>query len=156
MTRKQRRLTLIGAAGSVLTIAASLVLYALSGKIAHFVTPADLVAKPLIGQQIRLGGLVRGGSVDRSGGTTVRFVVEDAIGAVKVTYMGILPDLFREGQGVVTEGKIGEDGVFVAETVLAKHDENYMPKEVADKLKEQGYWKTGGEAGKPAGGPARP
>lgn len=156
MTRKQRRLTLIAAAGSVLAVAVGLVLYALSGKIAHFVTPGDLVAKPLIGQQIRLGGLVKDGSVDRSGGTTVKFVVEDAVGAVKVTYTGILPDLFREGQGVVTEGKIGEDGVFVAETVLAKHDENYMPKEVADKLKEQGHWKMGGEAGKPADAPAKP
>lgn len=149
MTRKQRRLTLIAVAGSVLLVAVGLVLYALSGKITLFVTPADLAAKNIApGQQIRLGGLVRTGSVVRSDGAAVRFEIEDTVRTVKVTYAGVLPDLFREGQGVVTEGKLAADGTFVADTVLAKHDETYMPKEVADSLKAQGHWNPA-DASKP-------
>ncbi|RUX21250.1 cytochrome c maturation protein CcmE, partial [Mesorhizobium sp. M2A.F.Ca.ET.042.01.1.1] len=92
------------------------------------------------GQRIRLGGLVENGTVVRGSGATVAFSVTDTQKSVKVTYTGILPDLFREGQGVITEGAFGPDGVFVADSVLAKHDERYMPKEVADGLKAKGVW----------------
>ncbi|CUA96435.1 cytochrome c maturation protein CcmE [Pannonibacter indicus] len=144
MTRKQRRLTLIGGAGAVLAAAAGLILYALSDQIVFFQTPTDVVTKQIApGQRIRLGGLVENGSVERRANAEVLFRVTDTANTVQVTYKGILPDLFREGQGVVTEGMIGPDGVFKADNVLAKHDENYVPKEVADALKEQGVWKGG-------------
>ncbi|KND21213.1 cytochrome C biogenesis protein CcmE [Pannonibacter phragmitetus] len=142
MTRKQRRLTLIGGAGAVLAAAAGLILYALSDQIVFFQTPTDVITKQIApGQRIRLGGLVEDGSVERRANAEVLFRVTDTANTVQVTYKGILPDLFREGQGVVTEGMIGPDGVFEADNVLAKHDENYVPKEVADALKEQGVWK---------------
>jgi len=142
MTRKQRRLTLIALAGSVLTVAAGLVLYALSDRIVFFNTPSDIEAKaPAPGQRIRLGGLVVEGSLVKETGGSVRFAVTDGGASVSVAYHGILPDLFREGQGVVTEGVLEASGDFAADTVLAKHDENYMPKEVADALKEQGVWR---------------
>lgn len=147
MTRKQRRLVLIGSAGAVIALAVGLVLFALSGRITLFLTPGDVQAAEIAGKQIRLGGLVKKGTVVRGDGTTVRFEIEDAVRAIPVTYRGVLPDLFREGQGVVTEGKLGPDGVFAADTVLAKHDETYMPKEVADSLKKQGHWQ--GEEKKP-------
>lgn len=140
MTRKQKRLTLIGFAGLVLAAAVGLVLFALNDKITFFTSPSDLAAghvKP--GSRLRLGGLVEAGSVARDG-TTVRFRVTDGVNGVPVVYVGILPDLFREGQGTVAEGKLGADGVFAADTVLAKHDEKYMPKEVADALKQSGHW----------------
>ncbi|MBD1545238.1 cytochrome c maturation protein CcmE [Roseibium aggregatum] len=141
MTRKQRRLTLIGIAGVVLAGALGLILFALNDQIVFFQSPTDIVEKGVPpGQRIRLGGLVEDGSVERSGDANVRFKVTDTANAVTVTYTGILPDLFREGQGVVTEGTVGPDGVFVADSVLAKHDENYMPKEVAEALKKQGVW----------------
>jgi len=141
MTRKQRRLTLIGIAGAVLAGALGLILFALSDQIVFFQSPTDIVEKGVPpGQRIRLGGLVEDGSVVRSGDANVRFKVTDTANAVTVTYTGILPDLFREGQGVVTEGTVGPDGVFVADSVLAKHDEKYMPKEVAEALKKQGVW----------------
>jgi len=95
------------------------------------------------GERFRLGGLVEEGSVVRGEGTTIRFSVTDTARSVKVTYSGIVPDLFREGQGVVTEGRLDGNGVFKADTVLARHDENYMPKEVADALKKQGVWQHG-------------
>ncbi|MFM8748322.1 MAG: cytochrome c maturation protein CcmE [Aestuariivirga sp.] len=139
MTRKQKRLSLILGGLAVLGLAAGLVLYALSGTITFFHTPSDLAetgVKP--GQRIRLGGMVEQGSVNKGPGTLTTFVVTDQIGAITVSYNGILPDLFREGQGVVTEGKLQEDGSFVADTVLAKHDENYMPRELAESLKEKG------------------
>ncbi len=105
------------------------------------------------GTRIRLGGLVSPGSLVRSDNMQVRFQVTDGNHAVTVAYQGLLPDLFREGQGVVTEGALDTAGVFRADSVLAKHDENYMPKEVADSLKKQGYWKDdddkAGKAGKP-------
>lgn len=142
MTRKQRRLTLIGTAGIVLAIAAGLVLYALSDRIVFFNSPSDIRANALApGQRIRLGGLVVDGSVVKGQDGSVRFSVTDGGATVAVAYRGILPDLFREGQGVVTEGVIDADGAFSADTVLAKHDENYMPKEVADALKAQGIWR---------------
>lgn len=139
MTRKQKRLSLILGGLAVLGLAAGLVLYALSGTITFFHTPSDLAetgVKP--GKRIRLGGMVEDGSVNKGPGTLTTFVVTDQIATITVSYNGILPDLFREGQGVVTEGKLQEDGSFVADTVLAKHDENYMPRELAESLKEKG------------------
>ncbi|MHA7773657.1 cytochrome c maturation protein CcmE [Roseibium sp. M-1] len=146
MTRKQRRLTLIGSAGAVLAVALGLILFALNDQIVFFQSPSDITQNTIApGQRIRLGGLVEEGSVVRSDNAEVAFSVTDTANSVPVTYKGILPDLFREGQGVVTEGVLGADGVFVADSVLAKHDENYMPKEVADALKAQGHWQ--GEEG---------
>lgn len=141
MTRKQRRLTLIGIAGAVLAGALGLILFALNDQIVFFQSPTDIVERGVPpGQRVRLGGLVEDGSIVRLGDANVRFKVTDTANTVTVTYTGILPDLFREGQGVVTEGTVGPDGIFVADSVLAKHDENYMPKEVAESLKKQGVW----------------
>ena len=146
MTRKQKRLAMIGGIGAVLAAAVGLVATALRDEIVFFYTPTEVLAqgKAQPGQRIRLGGLVKDGSVAKDG-QRVAFAVTDTETDIPVTYVGILPDLFREGQGVVTEGVVGTDGVFAADTVLAKHDENYMPKEVADALKEKGVWKEGGE-----------
>jgi cytochrome c-type biogenesis protein CcmE len=142
MTRKQRRLTLIGAGLAVLGLAAALVLFALRDSIVFFNSPSDLVEKHIgPGARLRLGGLVETGSVARGDNLNVRFQVTDGNRSVTVAYQGILPDLFREGQGVVAEGALDASGVFKADTVLAKHDERYMPKEVADALKKQGHWK---------------
>jgi cytochrome c-type biogenesis protein CcmE len=139
MTRKQRRGLLIGSGVAILSIAALLVMFAFRESIVFFHTPSDVAEKKIeAGQRFRLGGLVADGSVKRAEGTTVKFAVTDTLATVNVTYTGILPDLFREGQGVVTEGKLGPDGLFVADTVLAKHDENYMPPEVAKSLEERG------------------
>ena len=144
MTRKQRRLTLIAVAGIVLAVALGLILYALSDKIVFFNSPSDIVAKaPAPGTRIRLGGLVEMGSLAKTDGGNVAFAVTDGAHAVKVAYQGILPDLFREGQGVVAEGVIAPDGSLTADTVLAKHDEKYMPKEVVEALKKAGKWKDG-------------
>ena len=140
MTRKQRRLTLIGMAVGVLGLALGLVLYAMRDNIVFFFAPAEVAAKGIQpGTRFRLGGLVKEGSVKRDG-QQVTFEVEDAQKALPVRYQGILPDLFREGQGVVAEGVLDGSGVFKAETVLARHDETYMPREVADALKKQGHW----------------
>ena len=137
MTRKQRRLTLIGVAGVVLACAAGLVLYAMSDRIVFFNSPSDLAEKTMPpGTRIRLGGLVVTGSVVKSDDGGVKFEVTDGAATVPVAYKGILPDLFDEGQGVVAEGLVGDDGVFAADTVLAKHDEKYMPPEVAASLKK--------------------
>jgi cytochrome c-type biogenesis protein CcmE len=141
VTRKGRRLVLIGLAGVVLAAAAGLVLSALNDKIVFFSAPTALVEKPPApGTRLRLGGLVENGSVSRQG-SDVRFAVTDGASKVPVVYSGLLPDLFREGQGVIAEGSLGPDGTFRADNVLAKHDETYMPKEVADALKKQGVWK---------------
>ena len=132
-----------------IAVAVLLVLFALSNSVSYFYMPSDFASKPVApGTRIRLGGLVQDGSVRRDGGSVVMFAVTDGSGTVQVRYAGILPDLFREGQGVVTEGRFEQgDHVFVADTVLAKHDENYMPKEVADRLKEDGVWQgRGGNA----------
>jgi cytochrome c-type biogenesis protein CcmE len=160
MTRKQRRLTLIGAALSVLALAAGLVLYGLRDSIVFFSTPAT-VAKQRIapGQRFRLGGLVQPGSLKRGDNLTFTFEVADGDAKLPVAYQGALPDLFREGQGVVAEGALDASGVFKADTVLAKHDETYMPKEVADALKKQGHWKDdygAGADGAKAGAAAPP
>jgi cytochrome c-type biogenesis protein CcmE len=140
MTRKQRRLTIIGACGLVLSVAAALVLFAMRDTIVFFHGPTDVVEKSIqTGTRFRLGGLVKEGSVVRQG-QTITFAVTDKNKDVQVTYTGILPDLFREGQGVVTEGVLQAGGLFKADSVLARHDENYMPREVADALKKQGVW----------------
>jgi len=141
MTRRQRRLVLIGSGLAVLTVAAALVLSALKDSIVFFNSPSDIAEKHIqAGTRIRLGGLVKPGSVTRGDNLSVRFDVTDGNRDVPVAYTGILPDLFREGQGVVTEGALDGAGLFRADTVLAKHDERYMPKEVADALKKQGHW----------------
>ncbi|MER8957857.1 cytochrome c maturation protein CcmE [Mesorhizobium sp. M0701] len=141
MTRKQKRLSVIAAGLGFLGVATGLTFYALGQKASYFYMPADLATASLQPRQrIRLGGLVEKGTVERSQGATVAFSVTDNQKDVKVTYTGILPDLFREGQGVITEGSFGPDGIFVADSVLAKHDETYMPKEVADGLKAKGVW----------------
>ena len=144
MTRKQRRLALIGTAVGVFGTAIGLVLFSLSGSIVFFYGPTEYAAKaPEPGTRLRIGGLVEDGSVRREPNQTILFAVTDTKHDVKVTYTGLLPDLFREGQGAVVEGVVGRDGLFRADSVLAKHDENYMPKEVADALKKQGVWKEG-------------
>ena len=149
MTRKQKRFTVIFGALAVLGIAVALVLTALSEQVTFFRTPSELkAAVSESDSRVRLGGLVTMGSVKQPGGSEVEFEIEDATDRIVVRYAGILPDLFREGQGVIAEGKLQPDGSFLADTVLAKHDENYMPKEVADRLKEQGYWQ--GEEAKAA------
>lgn len=141
MTRKQKRLTVIGGALAFLAVAAGLTFYALGQRTSFFYMPADLAAATIApGERIRLGGLVEKGSIVRGQGTEVSFAVTDQAASVKVAYSGILPDLFREEQGVVTEGVFAPDGSFRADSVLAKHDETYMPREVADALKEQGLW----------------
>ena len=140
--RKTKRLYMVAVGLLCLGGAAALVLTAFEDNLVFFYSPTDLVAeKAPPGRAVRLGGLVEEGSIERLGdGLKVQFKVTDLAESVPVTYEGILPDLFREGQGVVTEGTFGPDGVFVAREVLAKHDENYMPPEVADALKRSGHW----------------
>jgi cytochrome c-type biogenesis protein CcmE len=145
MSRKQRRLSLIGAAVGVLGLALGLVLYAMRDNIVFFHAPADVAAKEVQpGTRFRLGGLVKEGSIKRDG-QLITFEVADAWHTLPVRYHGILPDLFREGQGVVAEGMLEASGVFKADAVLARHDETYMPREVADALKKQGHWQGGQE-----------
>ena len=142
MTRKQRRLTMIGGSLAVLGIAAALVLNAMRDSIVFFSTPVMVAEKHIpAGRRFRLGGLVEKGSLVRGDHLAVSFKVGDGSAELPVAYTGILPDLFREGQGVVAEGALDASGVFKADTVLAKHDETYMPKDVADALKKQGHWK---------------
>lgn len=134
MTRKQRRIRFIALGLIGLAIAAALVLTALEEKVTFFYTPSEIPEQLVeTGRSFRLGGLVADGTVqnDPDDASTVYFEVEDEIGRITVTYTGILPDLFREGQGVVAEGYVREDGIFEAGSILAKHDENYMPPEVA-------------------------
>jgi cytochrome c-type biogenesis protein CcmE len=146
MTRKQRRFAMIAGGVGVLAIAILLVLFAMKDAIVFFNSPTDVVEKHIApGTRIRLGGLVVQGSLSRGEALAVRFEVTDGNRAIPVTYQGVLPDLFREGQGVVAEGTLDGSGVFKADNVLAKHDETYMPKEVADALKKQGRWKDGYE-----------
>ena len=147
MTRKQRRASFIGLGVGILGLAVFLVLFALRDTIVFFHTPKDVVEKQIpAGKLIRLGGLVAQGSLKRGEGLTVAFAITDTLQTIPVSYTGILPDLFREGQGVVAEGKLDPAGRFLADTVLAKHDENYMPPEVAKSLKEQGLWQHGEKA----------
>jgi cytochrome c-type biogenesis protein CcmE len=150
MTRRQRRGALIIGCLAVLGLAAALVLVALRDTIVFFYTPSDVAEKHIAaGQRFRLGGLVADGSLKRGDGTRVRFVVTDQHKTIPVIFAGILPDLFREGQGVVAEGKLDANGHFRADSVLAKHDEKYMPPEVAKALKEKGVWQGSAEASSP-------
>ncbi len=149
MTRKQRRLTLIGLAGLVLASSVGLILFALSGGIAFFATPSEIAADPPAPtRRLRLGGLVETGTVVKDG-ATVAFAVTDGKAAVPVRFTGMLPDLFREGQGVVAEGTVDAAGTFQADTILAKHDETYMPKEVVEALKKSGEWRPEAAASGP-------
>ncbi len=150
MTRKQRRLAMIGTALAVLSLALGLVLYAMRDTIVFFHAPSDIQAKGVQpGTRFRLGGLVKEGSIKRGEGQQVTFEVMDAGASIPVRYQGVLPDLFREGQGVVAEGVLETSGRFKADTVLARHDETYMPREVADALKAQGHWQGEKAPGKP-------
>jgi len=143
VTPKRKRLWLLLASLATLGVAAALVLTALNDNIVFFYSPSQLAEKkPAPDRRLRIGGLVEQGSV-RKDGQEVRFKVTDLKRSVDVVYRGLLPDLFREGQGVIAEGSLGADGVFTAREVLAKHDENYMPPEVAKALKESGRWQEG-------------
>jgi cytochrome c-type biogenesis protein CcmE len=147
VTRRKRRLTLIAAAGAVLALSAALVLVALRDQIVFFYSPSEIAERaPDAGTRLRLGGLVVDGSVERSEDGGVSFAITDTAATVQVTFRGILPDLFREGQGIVAEGVITGAGLLAADNVLAKHDENYMPREVAEALKARGVWQEGEEA----------
>jgi cytochrome c-type biogenesis protein CcmE len=155
MTRKQKRLTLIGGAVGLLGLAVGLMLFALRDNVVFFYGPAELAEKHVgPGQRLRIGGLVKTGSLVHHEGKNVTFEVTDGKGDVPVAYTGLLPDLFREGQGVVAEGALDKAGVFQADSILAKHDERYMPREVADALKKQGTW-VGDAAGPKAGDGAK-
>jgi cytochrome c-type biogenesis protein CcmE len=144
MTRKQRRLVLIGSGMAVLAVAVALVLSAMRQSIVFFNSPTEIAehhAAP--GARLRMGGLVKDGSIKRGADLRISFVVTDGKSDVPVTFQGIVPDLFREGQGVVVEGKVGQGDVFAAETVLATQDERYLPREVDDALKKSGRWQEG-------------
>jgi cytochrome c-type biogenesis protein CcmE len=141
MTRKQRRLSMIAASGAVLALAAALVLIALRDQIVFFYSPTEALAP---GSRVRLGGLVVDGSVKRAEDGSVSFAITDTANEIEVSYRGLLPDLFREGQGIVAEGVLTAARTLNAESVLAKHDENYMPREVVEALKAQGRWQEGG------------
>jgi cytochrome c-type biogenesis protein CcmE len=146
MTRKQRRLILIGSSLGVLAVAVALILLAMRQSIVFFNSPTEIAEQHAApGARLRIGGLVKDGSVERGADLRISFAVTDGKSDVAVTYQGIVPDLFREGQGVVVEGKMGPGGIFAADTVLAKHDERYMPREVVDALKKAGRWKEGEE-----------
>ncbi len=141
MTRKAKRLTLIFGALAVLGLAAGLIMFALRDNIVFFYTPTQLAEKhPAPGARLRIGGLVKQGSLVKGEGRDVSFVITDNEKELATTYSGLLPDLFREGQGVVADGVLASDGKFRADSVLAKHDERYMPRDVADALKKQGVW----------------
>lgn len=143
MKRKHRRLLVVTVSFGLLAAAAALVLTAVEDSLVFFYTPSDLAERSAPPENVfRLGGLVEEGSV-RTIGATTQFRVTDLNRAITASYTGVLPDLFREGQGVVAEGTLGRDGTFTAREVLAKHDETYMPKEVADALRKSGQWREG-------------
>jgi len=142
-SRKRQRMYIIMAALLAVGAAAALALTAFEDSVVFFFSPTEIAEKSPIDpdQRLRVGGLVEEGSLKKlGGGETVTFTVTDMANSVTISYTGILPDLFREGQGVVAEGHMGSEGQFIASEVLAKHDENYMPPEVADSLKKSGYW----------------
>jgi cytochrome c-type biogenesis protein CcmE len=140
VTRKRQRMVFLAIGAAMLAAAVALVLFAFNKNIVFFFSPTDLLASPQPpGRDFRLGGLVEQGSVQKDG-TMVHFRITDKKNALAVVYRGVLPDLFREGQGVVVEGTLGPDGSFTANNVLAKHDEKYMPPEVAAALKKNGEW----------------
>ncbi len=141
MTRKRRRLIFVLLGLAMLSLATAMVLAAFNQNLVFFFSPSDLLANPQPpGHAFRLGGLVEQGSLVKEG-ATVRFRITDKKSALLVLYRGVLPDLFREGQGVVVEGSLSADGSFTASSVLAKHDEKYMPPEVAAALKKNGEWR---------------
>ncbi|MGK0266484.1 MAG: cytochrome c-type biogenesis protein CcmE [Maricaulis sp.] len=142
MRHRNRRLATIAVAAIILTAAVALGLFALRDSVVFFYSPSEVAAAPpAVGERVRVGGLVLENSIDGPGaGDGVIFVVTDRVEEIIVAYIGILPDLFGEGQGVIAEGRFRDDGVFQAETVLAKHDERYMPPEVAQALREAGVW----------------
>ena len=147
MTRKQKRLAVIGGLGAVLALATTLILFALRDQIVFFYSPTEIQTKAVaVGVPIRLGGLVKEGTWVRDGESN-DFTVTDGATELTTHYQGILPDLFREGQGVVVEGALTAAGTFAATNVLAKHDENYMPKEVVEALKANGEWQRSGAGG---------
>ena len=152
MTRKRRRLYVLLVCGIGLGSATALTLSAFSSNLVFFVSPSDLAKQPDNGRSVRLGGLVEQGTVEKTSGgqAGAQFKVTDGNASVLVVYKGILPDLFREGQGVVVLGTEQTDGVFRASEVLAKHDETYMPKEVADALKKSGRWNPAAGSPPPA------
>lgn len=156
MTRKQRRLLLIGCVLALVSSGVGLMLWGLSGSISFFNSPSDLMARPTSPQtRVRLGGLVQEGSIERLPDQVVMFTVTDGQTALRVRYQGLLPDLFRERQGVVAEGRLVAAGLFRADSVLARHDENYMPREVVDALRRAGHYLPGEErAANPAARPA--
>jgi cytochrome c-type biogenesis protein CcmE len=157
MTRKRRRLIAVLTGLAMLGGATAMALLAFNDNLVFFYSPSDLAAKTVGPERrIRIGGLVEDQSLVKEDGRRVAFRVTDGKAELKVVFDGLLPDLFREGQGVVAEGKLRGDGVFVASSVLAKHDEKYMPPEVADALKRSGHWQEGGpQAGKPPVTPAK-
>lgn len=151
MTRKKRRAVVIVLSLAVISVATGFTLWGLQQQVTFFKSPGDIVKTiPDPAIRFRLGGLVAQGSFRKEADATLAFSVTDGAATVPVTYRGILPDLFREGQGIVAEGKLNTSGVFVADSVLAKHDENYMPREVADALKKNGHWQ--GDNAPKAGG----
>lgn len=156
MTRKRRRLYFVVGGVALLGLAVGLTLSALNDNLVFFYSPTDLYAKHVRpGQLVRVGGLVAVGSIKREGnGSTIDFTVTDGRDSVPVTYSGTVPDLFREGQGVVVEGKLAANGLFDATTLLAKHDARYMPPDVVAALKKEGRWKEGEAAIPPAQSPA--
>jgi cytochrome c-type biogenesis protein CcmE len=161
MTRKKRRMIVLLVCGIGVGSAAALTLSAFSDNLVFFVSPSDIGKSATVGRQVRLGGLVEQGTVVKTSGgqASVQFNVTDGAASVPVVYKGILPDLFREGQGVVVLGVEQADGVFRASEVLAKHDETYMPKEVADALKRSGKWNPATGSPPPAAvwnAPAKP
>lgn len=158
MTKRSRRILFIGALFGVASLATLLVLTALKSSVAYFYTPSDLASLAAApAGLLRLGGLVAPGSVRfaEGGEAAVAFTISDESASTPVTYKGVLPDLFREGQGVIVQGRLGPDGVVVASEVLAKHDENYMPPEVAKALKQKGVFREGKGAAPPAHSGAR-
>lgn len=146
MKRRHRTLLLIILGAVILGSATIIGAMALKSTVSYFYSPSDIATKPpKLGQNIRVGGLVKIGSIVKKAGGITEFIIEDGAKSIKITYNGILPDLFREGQGIIAEGNFADLNIFNAKTILAKHDENYMPKEVADSLKKTGQWK-GNEA----------
>ena len=139
MTGKSKRLAVFAVIAALLSGGGFLVLSALQENIVLFLTPSELTPEKMTARQLRIGGLVEEGSVQIDG-LQARFSITDSAAIVSVLYNGALPDLFREGQGIIAQGRF-EDNIFRAENVLAKHDETYMPREVAESLKEQGVWK---------------
>jgi len=143
VTRKRRRLLAVLAGLAMLGVATTLVLLAFNDNLVFFYSPSDLKTKHVAdGRRVRIGGLVEPASVTRDG-TSIEFRITDGENAVPVTYSGVVPDLFREGQGVVVEGRLDRAGLVRADSVLAKHDEKYMPREVVDALKKSGHWQEG-------------